>query len=147
MLVYSMASCVLFLDKNLLYIMRAQCLFSESCYFRIVGFSVQLFMRKFHTTKGTRQDESDLKCLYMVEWEKLSDKNSCFDIEIRKLGPLFIQEFRYWNFFRICDLICLPSSLPVTEWDENIHFDGLRKWLWKQSTVVFLSLGRRMLFH
>lgn len=109
--------------------MRAQCLFSESCYFRIVGFSVQLFMRKFHTTKGTRQDESDLKCLYMVELEKLSDKNSCFGIEIRKLGPLFIQEFRYWNFFRICDLICLPSSLPVTEWDENIHFDGLRKWL------------------
>lgn len=52
-------------------------------------------MKKLHTNKGTQQDESDLKCLYMVEWQKLSDKNSCFHIEIRKSGPLFIQEFRH----------------------------------------------------
>lgn len=118
--------------------MRTRCLFRGNCYFRIVGFSVQLFMNKFYTTKGTQQDESDLKCLYMVEWEKLSGKNTCFDIEIRKFSPLFIQEFRYWNFFRTSDLICLPSSLPVNEWDENIHFYGQRKWLWKQGTVIFL---------
>lgn len=75
--------------------MRTRYLFSENCYFRIVGFSVQLFMNKFYTTKGTQQDESDLKCLCMVEWEKLSDKNTCFDIEIRKFSLLFIQGFRY----------------------------------------------------
>lgn len=62
--------------------MRTRCLFSESCYFRIVSFSVQLF----DTTKGTQQDESDLICSYMVEWEKLSDKNTFFDIVRRKLG-------------------------------------------------------------
>lgn len=64
--------------------MKETYLFSYDCHFRSVGFLVPWLINKLCASKGTQQNELDLKYFYTLEWEKLCVFFFFFEIVVRK---------------------------------------------------------------